>query len=203
VTGSDVNAAHGRQSVCEVACCRVERCRVVAQVRSVASVHTHVAMSDSGFETQSVVAVATSIPAGAPAGHGVLTLADEGSTPDVSRLSARVPTSEVTVPRRRRNTRFTAPTVHFPAQQCPLCNLGRMFNTRNGFSNHLKEVHDSFWCATTGKIRPLHRQGMTHKGAGRPIPLVTVALWPRLPRGLRPQSTHLHEGSLPRPHRSP
>jgi len=58
-------------------------------------------------------------------------------------------------------SQFTVPTVHFPAQQCPLCDLDRVFDTRNAFSHHLQNAHDSFWCADTGAIRPLHRREAT------------------------------------------
>jgi len=143
VAGGNVNAAHGSQSDGLVGCSR-SACSVVVRVCPLTTSSMDIAMSDPNSETKHEVAAATYQPAGAPAAgnpeqprKGLTAQAASGGRP-------RACTIEPVAPRRRRGSRFTAPTVHFPAQQCPLCDLDRMFDTRNAFSHHLQDVHDSF-----------------------------------------------------------
>ena len=47
--------------------------------------------------------------------------------------------------RRRPGTNRMAPTVEFPAQCCPDCTDGRVFQTRSSYNDHLKRMHGQYW----------------------------------------------------------
>ena len=103
-------------------------------------------------ETECPVADTASTPAGTPAEDA---FTRENRTWGTGRGAVPAPTAQVATPRRRqRGPRFTKPAMPFPPRKCPVCDLAKIFETRNSLNTHMREAHDSFWSASLGKVCP-------------------------------------------------